>query len=93
MDKLNEFNPFSEIGERLSYLTGQIDNLTRIHMQSIQSKDLDRYIDYKEVIKILGITRQTLYNYEKAKIIVPYVLGGEKKYKLSEIQNAPQRKD
>ena len=54
------------------------------------SEGNDKYITTKEVAEIYGVSEVSVWDWEKKGFIVGYRIGQTKRYKLSEIMNAPK---
>ena len=55
-----------------------------------ESETPDRYIDTDEVAKIYNVSKVTINDWDNKGFIIGYRLGNTKRYKLSEIMDAPK---
>jgi predicted DNA-binding transcriptional regulator AlpA len=85
---MNEtYNPFELINTRLSNIDQKIDALKN-KVITPESKPVkpDKLISTKEVCNLLSISRVTVWNWEKKRILHPIRIGNMKRYRLSDIE-------
>jgi len=54
-----------------------------IEIQEIQ----ENLLPQDDCMKLLNVSRQTLYNYKATGVLIPIKLGGKVRYRLSDINN------
>jgi len=84
-------NPFHNIDIRLGSIESTLLKIVKKGDDSVleSSSILDQYIDQKRVSEILDVSTVTIWDWEKKGILKSYRIGNLKRFKLSEIMEAP----
>jgi predicted DNA-binding transcriptional regulator AlpA len=81
-------NPFLAIEKRLQTIEGYLVKFT----PSSPPPDItvERFLDQKEVAELFGVSTVSIWQWEKNGFIKSYRIGNLKRFKYSEIVNAPK---
>ncbi|HPF94815.1 MAG TPA: hypothetical protein PLV65_12770 [Tenuifilaceae bacterium] len=77
-------NPFETIDERLAKIEQKLDLLANQPVPE-PTKAEDKYLTAEKVCDLLGITRVTLWSWDKKGLTHPIRLGNLKRYRYSDI--------
>jgi len=83
------YNPFDLIEKRLDFIQGLLTDIKLAPTNQI-IEEPDQYIDQKKVSELLGVSSVTIWDWEKKGILKSYRIGTLKRFKLSEIMEAPR---
>ncbi|MBE9464713.1 helix-turn-helix transcriptional regulator [Dyadobacter subterraneus] len=86
-------NPFHNIDIRLGSIESTLLKIVKKN-DSSESESLvlnaDQYIDQKRVSELLGVSTVTIWDWERKGLLKSYRIGNLKRFKLSEVMDAPQ---
>lgn len=77
-------NPFTAISEQLEALASAIDKINT-EKATPKPSALPQFITTAEVIKLLHVSRSTLWNWERNKTLAPVRAGRRKLYRVEDI--------
>jgi len=81
-------NPFELLEKRLLNIEAGVDTLKDLLPKISITEKEEKYIDADQVCKMWGISRVTLWHWEKKGVIdPPRKIGRLKRYKLSDVKN------
>jgi predicted DNA-binding transcriptional regulator AlpA len=81
-------NPFLAIEKRLQTIEGYLVKFTP--SSPPPDTTVERFIDQKEVAELFGVSTVSIWQWEKNGFIKSYRIGNLKRFKYSEIVNAPK---
>lgn len=84
-------NPFEILGRRLNRIEDLILQVQKNPNETEKTiSGTDTYIDQKRVSELLDVSTVTIWDWEKKGLLKSYRIGNLKRFKLSEIMDAPQ---
>ena len=75
-----------EVSDLTDIIRGAVGDAVNAKIQELQTMDpRHKYVTTDEVKKILNVSRQTIYEWEKKKILVPFRFGTRKRFRLLDV--------
>lgn len=69
-----------------AYSTKLVEQTCALMLKNYSDKDRGIYLSVPQVMKMLGVSRCTLYRWEKIKYLMPVRIGVRIRYKLTDIK-------
>jgi predicted DNA-binding transcriptional regulator AlpA len=82
-------NPFEFINDKLNKIESYLSKINP-KQDTITPPTEERFLDQKEVAQLFGVSTVSIWQWEKNGFIKSYRIGNLKRFKYSEIVNAPK---
>ena len=75
-----------EVSELTNIIKGAVTDAVDQKIQELQTMDpKHKYITTEEVCKILNVSRQSVYDWEKRNLLKPFRFGNRKRFRLQDV--------
>jgi predicted DNA-binding transcriptional regulator AlpA len=82
-------NPFEFINEKLNKIESYL-SIMNPKQDAISPPPKERFLDQKEVAELFGVSTVSIWQWEKNGFLKSYRIGNLKRFKYTEIVNAPK---